>query len=106
MRCRILRNVLLLTCCFLFSALGINFILGGLVEKPIFKKKRSLNSAAMLTAMLALGGSLPGINKIPIPKRDSDKMPLTLQELKTLAEFAPGREKKAYVKVLKEKYGK
>lgn len=63
-----------------------------------------------LTLAAALG-LMAGLNALPIPKdpdhseRDANRMPLTQDEIDYLATLK-GKDKKTYVKKLREKYSK
>jgi hypothetical protein len=67
--------------------------------------RNKLGALAIITSMLAMG-SLANENLFgrseKAPKKNN-KMPLTDEETKTLASLS-GRDKKKYVKQLKEKY--
>jgi hypothetical protein len=71
-------------------------------------KKLSTSAAMAIIMATALGGGLDGMGDMLGPirkKKEKDRMPLTPEEETALACLA-GKEKKTYIKMLKEKYKK
>jgi hypothetical protein len=74
------------------------------------QREQKLVTLARIMAMTQdLTGYVQPVDRLPnkelIATVESNRMPLTEEELLTLSTFS-GKEKKAYVKTLKEKYGR